>query len=216
MGRVGSALTPSRFIKGKYVEWSATAPRGLHYWRKLSEIIQEEPVREIDKGWMAMILPLGIAKGKPFAPDDRLNAILGNGAAMGELMIRNLQVNPRYTEPYWPDTSWYKSFDFQTEQETADTAQIDQRAAWFYEAVTSTRGMVNPQPGQGQVYMTTKRDSKGEMLRADRTYKLHIPAHVPVKQFWALTLYSENTRRPYDNGGTEISDVPSWSRRSLL
>ena len=31
---------------------------------------------------------------------------------------------------------------------------------------------------------------------------------MPVKQFWALTLYSENTRRPYDNGGgTKISDV---------
>ena len=27
---------------------------------------------------------------------------------------------------------------------------------------------------------------------------------MPVGQFWALTLYSENTRRPYDNGGTEI------------
>jgi hypothetical protein len=76
MGRVGSALSPSRFIKGKDVEWSATAPRGLDYWRKLSEILQEEPVREIDKGWMATIGPLGIAKGKAFAPDERLKAIL--------------------------------------------------------------------------------------------------------------------------------------------
>lgn len=44
-------------------------------------------------------------------------------------------------------------------------------------------------------------------MRADKTYKLHVPADVPIKQFWALTLYSENTRRPYDNGGTEIKDV---------
>ncbi len=58
---------------------------------------------------------------------------------MGELMARNLQVNPRYTEPYWPGTSWYKSFDFQIEQETAHIAQIDQRATWFYEAVASRR-----------------------------------------------------------------------------
>jgi hypothetical protein len=139
---------------------------------------------------MAMLEPLGIAKGKAFEPDDRLQKILLSGAAMGELMARNLQVNPRYTEPYWPGTSWYKSFDFQIEQETADIAQIDQRATWFYEAVASTKGMVNPQPGEGQVYMTTKRDSKGDMLRADRTYRLRVPAHVPVKQFWSLTLYS--------------------------
>src|SRR5271170_4286354 len=52
--------------------------------------------------------------------------------------------------------------------------------------------------------MTTKRDSKGRMLRADKIYKLHVPPKVPVGQFWALTLYSENTRRAYDNGGTEI------------
>jgi hypothetical protein len=39
--------------------------------------------------------------------------------------------------------------------------------------------MVNPQPGQGQVYMTTKRDSKGEMLRADKTYRLHVPLMCP-------------------------------------
>jgi hypothetical protein len=216
MGRVGAEMKPSRFIKGKDVEWSATAPRGLDYWRKLSEIIQEEPVREIDKAWMAMLEPLGIAKGKPFQPDDRLRNILLKGAAMGELMTRNLQVNPRYTEPYWPGTSWWKSFDFEIEQETADIAQIDQRATWFYEAVASTKGMVNPQPGAGQVYMTTKRDSKGEMLRADRSYKLRVPAHVPVRQFWSLTLYSENTRRAYDNGGTKISDVSLDSRMKQL
>jgi hypothetical protein len=48
--------------------------------------------------------------------------------------------------------------------------------------------------------MTTKRDCNGALLRADRTYRLRVPANVPVGQFWALTLYSENTRRPYDSG----------------
>ena len=216
MGRIDGEMKSSRFIRGKDVEWSATAPRGLDYWRKLFEIIQEEPVREIDKGWMALLQPLGIAKGNSFAPDARMQKILLSGAAMGELMIRNLQVNPRDTAPYWPGTWWYKSFDFQVEQETAEIAQIDQRATWFYEAVASSKGMVNPQPDQGQVYMTAKRDSKGDMLRADRNYKLRVPAHVPVKQFWSLTLYSENTRRPYDNGGTKISDVSLDSRMTQL
>jgi hypothetical protein len=216
MGRFGGELKPSRFIRGRDVEWSATAPRGLAYWRKLSEIVQQEPTREIDKGWMAMLEPLGIARGKAFWPDARSQEILLKGAAMGELMTRNLQVNPRYTEPYWTGTSWYKSIDFQVEQETADIAQIDQRATWFYEAVASSKGMVNPQPDQGQVYMTTKRDSQGRMLRADKTYRLHVPAKVPVGQFWSLTLYSENTRRAYDNGGTQIRDVSLDSRTQGL
>jgi hypothetical protein len=163
-----------------------------------------------------MLEPLGIRVGTEFAPDDRQTAILEKAAAMGELVTRNNQVNPRYVEPYWDGTGWYKSFDFQTEQETDAIQQIDERGTWFYEAVASTKGMLDPQPGSGQVYMTTKRDSGGELLRADRDYVLHVPADVPVGQFWTLTLYSEATRRPYDNGGTEISDVSLDSRMEQL
>jgi hypothetical protein len=216
MGRVGGKVASSKFIKDKDVEWSATAERGLGYWKKLAEIVNEEPVREVDKAWMAMLKPLGIEKGKPFQPDVRQRTVLLRGAAMGELMIRNLQANPRYTEPYWQGTSWYKSFDFHIPQETETRAELDERATWFYEAVASTEGMVNPRPGAGQIYMTTKRDSEGRMLQADKTYKLHVPAKVPVGQFWSLTLYSENTRRPYDNGGTEIRSVSLDSRTKDL
>jgi hypothetical protein len=165
---------------------------------------------------MAMLLPLGIAPGKPFRPDARQQAILLKGASMGELMTRNLQVNPRFAEPYWTGTSWYKSFDFTLPQETETRVELDERATWFYEAVTSTEGMVNPVVGKGQVYMTTKRDATGALLRADKTYKLHVPKDVPVGQFWSLTLYSEDTRRPYDNGGTEISSTSLDSRTKGL
>jgi hypothetical protein len=216
MGRVGQPLATSRFIKGEDVEWSATAPRGIEYWKLLSDVINDEPVREIDKAWTAMLLPLGIGKGKPFQPDARQISLLLKGAAMGELMTRNLQVNPRFAQVYWPGTSWYKSFDFHIAQETEDRSELDERATWFYEAVASTEGMVNPKPGAGQVYMTTKRDSEGHMLRADRNYTLRVPKDVPVKQFWALTLYSENTRRPYDNGGTEIRSVNLDNRMKEL
>jgi hypothetical protein len=204
MGRHGKPLEGCRFIENRDVEWSATIPRGIEYWQLLADIINDEPVRTIDKAWMAMLLPLGIEKGRPFNPDTRQKSLLLKGGAMGELMARNLQVNPRFTKPYWEGTGWYKSFDFHIPQETDTRVELDERSTWFYEAVTSTEGMVNPTVGKGQVYMTTKRDSTGTLLRADKTYKLHVPKDVPVGQFWALTLYSENTRRAYDNGGTEI------------
>ena len=56
-------------------------------------------------------LPLGIEKDKPFNPDARQQPLLLKGAAMGELMARNLQVNPRFAEAYWEGTSWYMSCD---------------------------------------------------------------------------------------------------------
>jgi hypothetical protein len=191
------------FCIDKDVEWSSTAGRGISYWETLHEIINDEPVREQDKVWIAMLEPLGIEIGKPFEPTERQQRILIEGVALGELMQRNIQINPRFAEPYWEGTNWYKSFDFSVEQITDTKVELDERALWFYEAVTSSQGMVNPEPGKGQVYMTTKRDSEGRLFRADKTYRLHVPPNVPVGQFWSLTLYSEDTRRPYDNGGTD-------------
>jgi len=216
VARVGDEFKSIRFIKGVDEEWSGTAPRGLGYWELLSRIYQEEPTREQDKVFAAMLEPLGIQKGKEFNPDERQKKILLEGAAMGELMLRNLQTNPRFAEPYWQGTSWYKSFDFTVPQITEEKVELDERALWFYEAVTSSEGMVNPTPGKGQVYMTTKRTASGDFLRADKTYRLTVPKDVPVAQFWSVTLYSEDTRRPYDNGGKDIASASLDSKMKQL
>jgi hypothetical protein len=34
------------------------------------------------------------------------------------------------------------------------------------------------------------------MLRADRNYRLHVPADVPVKQFWSHSLQREHAAAP--------------------
>lgn len=216
MGSFGGRMVSSQFKVNLDREWDATAPRGLTYWKYLLKAIDNNPVREQDKVWMAMLEPLGIKKGEPFAPDARQARILLEGAAMGELMTRNIQINPRFAEPYWAGTHWYKCFDFTIPQVTDYKVELDERATWFYEAVTSSEGMVNPVVGKGQVYMTTKRDRSGNLFRADRTYRLHVPKGVPVVQFWSLTLYSENTRRPYDNGGAEIWSTSLDSRMEQL
>jgi hypothetical protein len=62
-----------------------------------------------------------------------------SGAAMGELMIRNLQVNPRYTAPYWPGTWWYESFDFQRASFSEITvAACDLRSRLIYAQPAAT------------------------------------------------------------------------------
>ena len=198
------------------IPWSATAPRGVAYFETLHQILNEEPVREQDKVWVAMLEGLGIELGEPFEPTERQARILAEGAALGELMQRNIQINPRFAEPYWEGTSWYKSFDFGVEQITDTKVELDERALWFYEAVTSTQGMVNPQVGQGQVYMTSKRDSNGELLRPDQTYRLRVPPNAPVAQFWSLTLYSENTRRAYESGEGTIASASRDSTNDLV
>jgi len=205
-----------KFLEGLDKSWSATAYRGLDYWKTLHEILNEEPVREQDKAWMAMLEPLGIVKGKAFSPDARQTKILTEGAALGELMARNNAVNPRFMDPYWPGTHWYNMIAFTIPQITDTRVELDERAAWFYEAVTTTEGMVNPSVGKGQVYMSTKRDSKGNMLRADKTYRLNVPKDVPTAQFWSVELYSADTRRHYENGEGTLRSAGLNSRMQDL
>ena len=77
---------------------------------------------------MAMLLPLGIEKGKTFDPDARQKSILLRGAAMGELMARNLQINPALRGAILEERPWYKSFDFTIQQETDTRVELDERA----------------------------------------------------------------------------------------
>ena len=41
--------------------------------------------------------------------------------------------------------------------------------------------------------MVTYTDAKGDLLRGEESYKLHVPPNVPARQFWALTLYDRET-----------------------
>jgi hypothetical protein len=47
--------------------------------------------------------------------------------------------------------------------------------------------------GAGQFYLATFLDSKGQRLRGGDTCRLRVPGDVPVKQFWAVTVYDHDT-----------------------
>src|SRR5262245_26161937 len=49
-------------VDGK--KWSQVQPRGLDYWKRFDEYMQQEPVEERDRMITAMLAPLGIEKGK--------------------------------------------------------------------------------------------------------------------------------------------------------
>jgi hypothetical protein len=77
-----------RFLKpdpDKFANFT-TMPRGMKYWEQLAAMVKHEPVEDRDRFFMAMLIPLGIEKGKPFQPDERQKKILTEGAFVGEAM----------------------------------------------------------------------------------------------------------------------------------
>ena len=182
------------------IRWSQTSPRGIDYWRSLHAIIQREPVQERDRFFMAMLKPLGIEKGKPFEPDERQARLLADGALVGEAMAKANDFEKRLEEAHYAEgTHWHFALVIDPSQRAEFYDQLDGRAAWFYEAVTTSSGMVTRTPGVGQVYLGTYKDKDGDWLDGSKSYRLRIPANAPVEQFWSMTVYDVGARCLIDN-----------------
>ena len=107
-------------------------PAGLEYWARLSAFINNNPVEERDRFFMAMLKPLGIEKGKPFKPDARQRAILEEAARLGDAMGAHDALRRRSSASPAPSpfggTNWNWVVLVNPDQET-DTLQPARRAA---------------------------------------------------------------------------------------
>jgi len=180
--------------------WSGTQPRGIAYWNEVARLIDDEPVHERDRITVASLERLGIKKGTPFAPDARQRSILEQATVVGEAMARAIGFEPRFEgATIYPERDWKIALFLDPSQEGEHTTQLDERTAWFYEAVTASKGMTTKVPGQGQVYLHVGKDADGEWLLGEHTYELTVPANAPVEQFWSFTAYDNDTRCFIDN-----------------
>ncbi|WP_419712773.1 DUF1254 domain-containing protein [Pseudomonas sp. NFX224] len=181
--------------------WSGTQPRGMGYWERLHQIVQKEPVNERDRFYMAMLASLGIEKGKPLKPTEAQRKALEQGAQMGELIAKANTFAKRFPgAQFWPDRQWDMVLNIaDPSQRVAYYDQLWERTAWFYEAVTNTKGMVSKTPGLGQTYLGAYTDSAGNWLDGAKHYRLHVGANPPAKQFWSMTLYDIDSRCLIDN-----------------
>src|SRR5260370_39543572 len=127
-------------------------PRGMKYWEQLAAVIQREPVEDRDRFFMAMLRPLGIEKGKRFAPDERQQKILTDAALVGEAMAKANTFDKRAGEPYYANARWKLALILDPSQRADNYDQLDERAAWFYEAGTASNAMASKRPGTRAVY----------------------------------------------------------------
>lgn len=206
---------PRGYITPDGKSWQAWHPRGMEYWARLADIINREPVHERDRFMMAMLKPLGIEKGKPFNPDARQIKILTEAALVGEAMAKaNDFFNPRLEDSHYvAGSNWEFATTSVPSQRREHYDDLDERAAWFYEAVTNDPMMHGQTTGKGQVYLATYRDGDNDWLDGAVNYTLHLPANVPAKTFWSLTAYDVASRAIIVND-TKLADRSS--RMDLL
>jgi len=195
-------------VPASNAKWSQTPPTGMAYWESLAQALAREPVQERDRFLMAMLKPLGIEKGKPFAPTDRQRKILSDAAVTGELMAKANTYTKRFEDAYWPGTHWKDVLAVNTTQREKDFDQLDERASYFYEAVAISEAMRSTTPGFGQRYMGVYQDEDGGWLVGGNNYRLRVPANPPARQFWSVTVYDEKNRQMLVNE-TRRMDISS-------
>jgi hypothetical protein len=177
-------------------------PRGFEYWEKLAKVLQEEPVQERDRVMMGMAAHIGIEKGKPFKPDSRTTGILDEAEKVAWAMSTALGFDTSlpgakvYDDRHWEYLFLTKSPVFEADSHL----ELYPRAAFTYQAMTGAKSMVVAKVGAGSQYLTNFRDKDGNYLDGGKSYKLNVPANVPINNFWSVAVYDTETRSLIDTG----------------
>jgi hypothetical protein len=167
----------------------------VHYdeniYISLARMLNEEPVQPQDLQMIGMLLPLGIEKGKDFKPDATTVSQLNSAAAEAHAWL--LAKLPTFVENWWPNSQWkvpILAIGPQTgfNWTVANYFDVDSRGIAF-----STFFLPPAKLGSGSFYLGANFDGSGQSLRGENTYRLHVPANVPVSQFWAVTVYDTET-----------------------
>ena len=185
-----------------------TPPDGIEFWARLSNFINNNPVHERDRFFMAMLKPLGIEKGKPFQPDERQRSILEDGAKVGSAMARTILFDAERRfgtarATTFPGTHWNWVVLMDADQETETYSQLDERLHYFFGAIYMSPAIGVTKAGPGAQYIQAFKDKDGNRFDGGKSYRLHVPANPPASAFWSLTLYDTATRSMIQNAGND-------------
>jgi hypothetical protein len=192
------------FISGSGKAFNTIHANDYSFYEHLNEVIQKEPLDMLDPETRGLFASIGMEKGKPFAPDDRMKKILTDAVAIANATARSLVWYPRVDgtmngAEIYPDThsAWTMGFVNKNvffNGKDGKTMNSDARVLFYYPYTAVTPAMALTKAGAGSDYGIAYLDSKKLPFDGSKTYKLHLPPNPPVKDFWALTMYDNQTR----------------------
>jgi hypothetical protein len=181
-------------VSGKF--FNTIQPSDLSFFERIDELVQEEPNEAQDPELLGILASIGIEKGQRFAPDERMQAILREAAAVGNATARALLFAPRDPEAaLYADRQWQRLLLGGSHTFVRNGVELsDARARYYGYAAGVTPTMTAPKAGSGTEATATFRDSRGLPLDGSRTYALTLPPEVPAAYFWSVTVYDNQTR----------------------
>lgn len=195
LGKQASA-TPMKFINVSGKVFNTVAPSDYRFWELLNEVVQAEPSESLDPVRLGFYSSIGIVKGKPFAPDARMKKILTEAATVGEATARTIAFKMRQSADYYYENSaWRLPFlgGYKFEDQPG-VFNLDGYVMYYWAATGVTPAMEEKMVGQGSQYAWATADSKGKPLDGAKNYRIHLPPNIPIKNFWSLIAYSNQTR----------------------
>jgi hypothetical protein len=182
-------------VSNKYI--NTLHAQDITFFEEVNQVVQEEPNEAFDPEVLGMLASIGIEKGKPFEPDQRMQKILSEAAVVGTAAQRSIIWRNRDENVVvWPGSkSWEIGFAGGSHAFDRNGVRlINERTRFHYYATGITPVMVKPPVGAGSQYVIGLRGADGEILDGTNTYRLHIPPDVPAKRFWEITVYDNQTR----------------------
>jgi hypothetical protein len=181
----------------------------------LAKLAESEGTNLADSDSLGMLAAIGIAKGRPFAPDAKTRAILDHAAKTASKMSRVIgfeeEVAGRSLRIY-PDRRWINPmadatpenlagpFDLGWRRVSGGFLDLDARIWFFTNYFSVSPGMLSQTPGRGAKYMIAFVDSRGENLSGGSSYRIHLPRDIPAANFWSVTLYEAENGSGLANG----------------
>lgn len=184
------------FVDLSGLQYNTVHANDFSFYEELNAVVQYEPADAFNPELVGLWASIGIKKGKPFAPDERMKQILTEAAAVGNATARALSYRPRSRDPYfYEDRQWYTAFvggshEFMNNGEL----MLDYRTFMHYMATGITPAMAHSAVGQGSAYAFTAHDAQGRYLDGGKTYRVTMPALIPAKEFWSFVVYSGQHR----------------------
>jgi hypothetical protein len=191
-----AAPPPMRFVDISGAAFNTIHANDASFFDEVVPVVQEEPLEATDPEIRGLLAAIGIQKGKPFAPDDRMRRILAEGAAVGNATARALVFSVRNQAAFdYPNSAWQMVWignDYQFSP--GGVLDLDARSLYFYMGLGISPAMATKMVGVGSQYAMAYRDTAGQYLDGAKSYRLHLPGPIPAKDFWSILVYDPQTR----------------------